>query len=99
MSQCVMETFPGSFELFPVLQLWSTFHKKESVVPHCKQTLANFGLDYIDLYLIHWPFAFKVSLKFHLLLACSKFFYNISQIKCICNIMFRTYSYLNLAQL
>lgn len=29
------------------------------VIPACKRTLQNFGLDYIDLYLVHWPFAWK----------------------------------------
>lgn len=29
------------------------------VEPAIKQSLANFGLDYIDLYLIHWPVGYK----------------------------------------
>lgn len=47
-------------DLFIVTKLWNTFHEKEQVVPTCKKSLENFGLDYIDLYLIHWPVALKL---------------------------------------
>ncbi|XP_020295785.1 1,5-anhydro-D-fructose reductase-like, partial [Pseudomyrmex gracilis] len=46
-------------DLFVTTKLWNNTHKKELVVPTCKQSLTNLGLDYIDLYLVHWPFAFK----------------------------------------
>nr|XP_031843049.1 bifunctional protein STORR-like [Nomia melanderi] len=46
-------------DLFITTKLWNTFHKKEEVVPACKQSLKNFGLDYVDLYLVHWPMAFS----------------------------------------
>lgn len=47
-------------DLFIVTKLWNTFHEIEQVVPTCKKSLENFGLDYIDLYLIHWPVAQKL---------------------------------------
>ncbi|KAJ8973418.1 hypothetical protein NQ317_016701 [Molorchus minor] len=47
-------------DLFIVSKLWNNFHAKEKVVPMIKETLNNFQMDYIDLYLIHWPFGFKV---------------------------------------
>lgn len=46
-------------ELFITTKLWNTFHEFDKVVPACKTSLTNFGLDYIDLYLIHWPVAQK----------------------------------------
>ncbi|XP_077262529.1 aldo-keto reductase 1B-like [Temnothorax americanus] len=46
-------------DLFITTKLWNNVHKEELVVPACKQSLANLGLEYVDLYLIHWPFAFK----------------------------------------
>lgn len=45
-------------DLFITTKLWNNFHKQESVVPACKKSLENLGLSYVDLYLIHWPFAF-----------------------------------------
>lgn len=46
-------------DLFITTKLWNNFHKQESVVPTCKKSLENLGLSYVDLYLIHWPFAFR----------------------------------------
>ncbi|OAD52082.1 Aldo-keto reductase family 1 member B10 [Eufriesea mexicana] len=46
-------------DLFITTKLWNTMHEKDNVVPACKRSLANFGLDYIDLYLIHWPVSHK----------------------------------------
>ncbi|GLH05289.1 Aldose reductase [Gryllus bimaculatus] len=49
-------------------ELWNTYHRPDLVEPAIKTTLKNLGLEQLDLYLIHWPFAFKVSEKFMLTL-------------------------------
>lgn len=38
-------------------KLWNHFHHKDNVRPAFNVTYENFGLEYIDLYLIHFPLA------------------------------------------
>ncbi|KAJ8936536.1 hypothetical protein NQ314_012276 [Rhamnusium bicolor] len=46
-------------DLFIVTKLWNNFHDKKSVVPKLRESLEFLQLEYIDLFLIHWPFGFK----------------------------------------
>ncbi|XP_072510314.1 prostaglandin-E(2) 9-reductase-like isoform X3 [Notamacropus eugenii] len=39
--------------------LWSTCHRPELVRPALEETLKNLQLDYLDLYIIHFPVSFK----------------------------------------
>jgi len=44
-------------ELFIVSKLWNSFHEKSRVGPIAKKQLEDWGLDYFDLYIIHFPIA------------------------------------------
>ena len=42
-----------------ITKLWNTNHRPERVKPACEASLKRLQLDYVDLYLIHTPFAFQ----------------------------------------
>ncbi len=46
-------------ELFITSKLWNNAHLPRHVRPALEQTLRQLRLDYIDLYLIHWPVSFS----------------------------------------
>jgi len=43
-------------ELWITSKLWNDKHAEEDVISSCRQTLKDLRLEYLDLYLIHWPF-------------------------------------------
>jgi diketogulonate reductase-like aldo/keto reductase len=43
-------------KLWVVSKLWNDRHAESDVVPQCRRSLANLRLDYLDMYLVHWPF-------------------------------------------
>ncbi|KAK7585882.1 hypothetical protein V9T40_000061 [Parthenolecanium corni] len=46
-------------DLFVVEKLWNTQHRPERVLPALEGCLARLQLDYVDMFLIHWPFAYQ----------------------------------------
>src|ERR1041384_3003603 len=43
-------------ELWVTSKLWNDRHGESDVIPSCRKSLADLQLDYLDLYLVHWPF-------------------------------------------
>ena len=46
-------------DIFVTTKLWNSNHRPERVEPAFEASLDRLGLDYLDLYLIHTPFAFQ----------------------------------------
>ncbi|GIW99798.1 MAG: aldehyde reductase [Pirellulaceae bacterium] len=46
-------------QLWVTSKLWNTYHRGEHVRPAVERTLRDLGLEYLDLYLIHFPIALR----------------------------------------
>ena len=42
-------------DVFLTSKLWNNCHRAADVEPALDRTLKDLGVDYLDLYLIHWP--------------------------------------------
>ena len=51
-------------ELWITSKLWNNAHAKKHVQPALERTLTDLQLDYLDLFLIHWPINFQANIVF-----------------------------------
>ncbi|XP_050359246.1 aldo-keto reductase AKR2E4-like [Nymphalis io] len=42
-------------DVFITTKLWNDKHARQDVVPSLRESLAKLNLEYVDLYLVHWP--------------------------------------------
>lgn len=57
--QAIKESGIQRSELFITTKLWNSDHGYQQTLDACQNSLKRLGLDYVDLYLIHWPVANK----------------------------------------
>jgi diketogulonate reductase-like aldo/keto reductase len=53
--KAIQEGFVKREELFVLSKLWNRDMSPEEVIPACKASLKQIGIDYLDMYVVHWP--------------------------------------------
>ncbi|KAL0094415.1 NADP-dependent oxidoreductase domain-containing protein [Phycomyces blakesleeanus] len=61
LGKAIRESDVSRKELFVNTKLSQTFHEPKYVRPACERSLSLLGLDYLDMYMVHWPLAWKFS--------------------------------------
>jgi len=54
--QTILRSGAKREQLWITSKLWNDKHGEKDVISSCRQSLADLRLDYLDLYLVHWPF-------------------------------------------
>ncbi|MCJ1452062.1 NAD(P)H-dependent D-xylose reductase (XR) [Mycoblastus sanguinarius] len=58
-ARAIKEGIVKRSDLFLVSKLWNSFHDYDNVEPICKKQLQDWGIDYFDLYIVHFPISLK----------------------------------------
>ncbi|KZF22055.1 putative NAD(P)H-dependent D-xylose reductase xyl1 [Xylona heveae TC161] len=58
-ARAIKEGIVKRSELFIVSKLWNSFHDAEHVEPITRKQLADWGLEYFDLFIMHFPISLK----------------------------------------
>ena len=56
-AQAIEEGIVTREDLFITSKVWNTHHAKDDVKLACKRSIADLGVDYLDLYMVHFPIA------------------------------------------
>jgi alcohol dehydrogenase (NADP+) len=65
-SECFQEGLVKREDLWITSKLWNDSHAPEHVQPGLEATLSDLQLEYLDLFLMHWPVALKQGASFPL---------------------------------
>lgn len=58
-ARAIKEGIVKRSDLFIVSKLWNSFHDGERVEPIARKQLSDWGIDYFDLYIVHFPVSLK----------------------------------------
>jgi alcohol dehydrogenase (NADP+) len=64
LAECIAEGIVTRSDVWVTSKLWNTYHSKADVIPELKKSLSDLRIDYLDLFLIHWPIALKEGVIF-----------------------------------
>jgi alcohol dehydrogenase (NADP+) len=64
LAECLNAGAVSRQDLWITSKLWNNAHAPEQVEPALRQTLSDLQLDYLDLFLIHWPVVFTPGVLF-----------------------------------
>jgi alcohol dehydrogenase (NADP+) len=65
-AECFQEGVVKREDIWVTSKLWNDSHAPEHVQPGLEETLSDLQLDYLDLFLMHWPVALKKGASFPL---------------------------------
>lgn len=52
----ILKSGVGREDLWVTSKVWNDKHSGDDVIESCRKSLKDLRLDYLDLYLVHWPF-------------------------------------------